>query len=95
MFENVGLQGAKDIADALPGVEKTITDSVAALQVLVTQTVVPILADIVSQALAQINRLDGATVTLAPSGKMEATINVSVQIPTFVATVSMPLKPEH
>ncbi len=95
MFENVGLQGAKDITDALPGVEKTITDAVAGLQVIVTQSIVPILADLVSQALAQINRLDGATVTFAPGGQLNATVNVSVQIPTFTATVNMPLKLDH
>jgi hypothetical protein len=93
MFENVALQGAKDITDALPGVEKTITDAAAGLQVIVTQTLVPILADLVSQALAQVNRLDGATVTLVPSGKLEATVNFSVQIPAFTATLNMPLKP--
>jgi hypothetical protein len=95
LFENVGLQSAKEITDALPGVEKTITDAVSGLQVVLTQTVVPILADIVSQALAQVNRLDGATVTLVPSGKLEATVSVSVQIPSFTATINMPLKPEH
>jgi hypothetical protein len=95
LFENVGLQSAKEITDALPGVEKTITDAVSGLQVVLTQTVVPILADIVSQALAQVDRLDGATVTLVPSGKLEATVNVSVQIPSFTATIHMPLKPEH
>jgi hypothetical protein len=95
VFQDVGLQSAKEITDALPGVEKTITDAVSGLQVLVTQTVVPILAEIVSQALAQINRLDGATVTMVPNGKLEATVNVSVQIPTFTATLNMPLKPEH
>jgi hypothetical protein len=95
MFENVGLQGAKDITDALPGVEKTITDAVAGLQVIVTQTLVPILADVVSQVLAQVNRLDGATVTLVPSGKIDVTVNFAIQIPTVTATLNMPLKPEH
>jgi hypothetical protein len=95
LFENVGLQSAKEIADALPGVEKTITDAVSGLQVVLTQTVVPVLGDIVSQALAQVNRLDGATVTLVPNGKLEATVSVSVQIPSFTATISMPLKPDH
>jgi hypothetical protein len=88
MFESVGNQTAKTITDALPGVEKTVTDAISAVQLLVTQTLVPILADVVSQLDAQCNRLDGATITLAPSGPL----TVTVTIPTFTATVSMPLK---
>jgi len=95
MFERVGEQATKNIADALPGVEKTITDAFTAVQVLVGQTLVPIIADVITQALAQVDRLDGATVSIEPDRKLTATVtvNVSVDVPTFTARVNMPLKP--
>jgi hypothetical protein len=90
LFDSVGNQTAKTISDALPGLEKTVSDALSGVQVLVTQTLVPILADIVGQFDAQVNRLDGATITLTPSEKL--TVSITVEIPTFTATVSMPLK---
>lgn len=93
MFEGVGSQATKNIADALPGVEQTVRDAVTGVQALITESLIPILAETVSQVLGEFNRLDGATVTLAPSGKLKATVTVEVEIPTFTATVNMPLKP--
>lgn len=87
MFESIGKDSLKPLTDALPGVEKTISDAVAGIQVLVGETIVPIIAEVVTQALAQVDRIDGATVTLKPSGKLI----VTVDIPAFTATVSMPL----
>ena len=91
MFESVGNQTAKTVTDALtaalPGVEKIVPDAISGVQVLLTQTLLPVLADCISQLELQVNRLDGATVTLTPSGPL----TVAVTIPTFTATVSMPI----
>lgn len=95
MFEGVGSQATKNIADALPGVEKTITDAVSGVRLLVSETLVPIIAEVVTEILGEFNRLDGATITLTPSGKLKAAITVEVDIPTFTAAVNMPLKPER
>lgn len=92
MFESVGNQTAKTIADALPGVEKTISDAVQGMNLLVKETCIPILADIVSETLARVDALDGARIILSPSGKLTATVTVTVDIPTFRFDVSMPLK---
>lgn len=92
MFESIGAQTAKQITDALPGVEKTITDAVTGVDTLVKQTLIPILAEVVSDALARVDALDGARITVSPSGKLVATVTIAVDIPTFMASVSMPLK---
>ena len=87
LFDSVGAQTAKTITDALPGVEKTVTDAVVAVQTLVNQSLIPILAEVVSTAISQCDRLDGATITLEPSGP------VTITVPSFKLTVSMPLRP--
>jgi hypothetical protein len=88
--DEVGSKAAKTIADALPGVEAAVDRTMDGLRDLVVNTLTPAFADFVSQGEMQIDRLDGATVTLEPSGKL--TVSVTVDIPSFKATISAPLR---
>ena len=89
MFENIGKGSADVIAAALPGVEKTVTDTGQMLRLVLTESVLPAIAEVVATFEAQCDRLDGAEVTLTPSGP----ITVTVTLPTFTLKVSAPLKP--
>jgi hypothetical protein len=92
VLDSLGLKSVQQLTEALPGVEGTVRDAIAGIQVLVKETLVPIIADVVSETLARVDALDGAKITIAPSGKLTATISITVDIPTFTAAVSMPLK---
>lgn len=86
--DQVGVKAAETIANALPGVEASVDRAGAVLKEIIIGTLVPCLADFVSQAEMHIDRLDGATITLEPSSKL----TVTVEIPSFKATLSAPLK---
>jgi hypothetical protein len=89
MFENIGKGAADSIAAALPGVEKTVADAVAGVNLIVQQALLPALAEVVATFEMQCDRLDGATITVEPS----APLTVTITIPTFTLRVNMPLKP--
>jgi len=72
----------------IEGVRQKITDSVQQ----VVNTAMAGVADGISQVVRLGQSIDGATLTLVPSGALKVT--VEAEIPTFKATVSMPLKPE-
>lgn len=90
---DVGKEAAQTIANALPGVEAAIEQSVHEIKGLVADTIVPIIANIMSDVEGQINRFDGATLDITPSGKLTATLTATVDIPTFSAKLNAPLKP--
>jgi len=68
------------------GARQKLTESVQQ----VVNTAMAGLADGVSQIVRLGYSVDGATVTVAPSAPL--TVKVDVEIPTFTATVHMPLK---
>lgn len=72
----------------LEGLRQKITDSVQQ----VVNTAMAGVADGISQVVRLGLAIDGATVTVVPSISIKVT--VEAEIPTFKATVSMPLKPE-
>ena len=92
MFSNIGADAAKTLADALPSVEGTVRDTGQMLSTLVSQQLLPCLAEVVSQAITQVDRLDGAAVEVEADGRLTATVTVSVNFPKFTARVSAPLK---
>lgn len=83
LFDSIGEKSTKQLVEALPGVEKTITDSVGAVQELVKQTLVPILVDVVDTVVGQVDRIGTAKITILPSEEL----SVTVKIPTFTVEV--------